>query len=53
MDMASVDLSQAAQQRGDRQPLSEHGKGDDGKGDRDDGVVVREVIRQRQRKGQR
>jgi hypothetical protein len=42
--MALFELSQAAQQRRDRQPLSEHGEGDDGKRDSDNRVVVRDVF---------
>jgi hypothetical protein len=48
-----VDLSQATQQRGDRQSLSEHGKGHDRKGDRDDRVVVREFVWECQGQSQR
>ena len=42
--MALFELSQAAQQRRDRQPLREHGKGDDSKRDSDNRVVVRNVL---------
>jgi hypothetical protein len=45
--VALLDLSQAAQQRRNRQPLREHGEGNDAKGNHYDEIAPRKILRQR------